>query len=340
MRQIGLAIVGGLAILASGATATGVLWRWPTLPAGVAAPRIPADNAMNSAKVALGRRLFYDRRLSHDGSMACADCHQQARGFTDGLPTHRGVMGDMGVRNVPGLANVGWRTGLTWTDAGLATLEQQAMVPMTGTKPVEMGMTGQDAELAQRLADDTCYGGLFARAFPAGPARIDYQKVSAALGAFQRTLISFGSPYDRHLAGDRNALPALAQAGATQFRAAGCAACHSGADFTDGKTHYVGTAAPRESDSAAYGGKPPPPGFEPPPERFRTPSLRNVAVTGPWLHDGESGSIEDAIRRHAAASLPGADMRALLAFLDTLTDRSFLKNPTLGPPPAACPIPI
>lgn len=326
-------IIGGAALLATGVVAGTPEWRWPAFPAGVSAPPSPADNGMSAVKVALGRRLFYDRILSQDRSMACADCHQQAHGFSDARPTHVGVTGEMGVRNVPDLANVAWRTGLTWTEAGIATLEAQAMIPMTGTKPVEMGMAGNDADLARRLGADPCYRRLFAQAFPGVKAGPTYAKVTAALGAFQRTMISFGS---RH---DKGTSSPLARKGAEQFAAAGCASCHAGADFTDNQVHYVGTAAPGEIDSL-YGGKPTPPGFEPPPERFRTPSLRNVAVTGPWLHDGQSDSIESAIRRHAAVQLPGVDMIALLAFLDSLTDQDFLKNRAFGPPPAACPVAI
>ncbi|WHO37261.1 cytochrome-c peroxidase [Sphingobium sp. AP49] len=333
MRLGGAAIIGAAALLATGLGAVRPTWRWPALPAGVAAPSIPADNGMSAAKVALGRRLFYDRALSADGSMACADCHQQEKGFADGLSTHRGVMGDMGVRNVPGLANVAWRSGLTWTEAGLSTLEQQAMVPMTGTKPVEMGLAQDDAGLARRIGADPCYRRMFAAAFPGAQGGVGFAEVTAALAVFQRTMISFGSAHDR------GALSPLAARGAAQFKAAGCADCHSGTDLTDSKTHYVGTSAPREADSAAYGGKPLPPGVEPPPEQFRTPSLRNVAVTGPWLHDGQSPTIESAIRRHAAPMLADVDMPALLAFLDALTDHDFLNNAALARPPATCPIP-
>ncbi|WP_298394692.1 cytochrome c peroxidase [Sphingobium sp.] len=333
MRGSTIAIMGAL-LLTSALGAARPDWRWPALPHGIAAPDLPAGTSMSAAKVALGRRLFYDPILSQNGSMACADCHVQALGFSDGQPTHVGVTGEMGVRNVPGLANVAWRSGLTWTEAGLTTLEAQAMVPMTGVKPVEMGMAGDDADLARRLSADACYRRLFMQAFPGATDGPTYARVTAAIGAFQRTMISFGSPYDR------GAMPPLARKGAAQFAASGCASCHSGADFTDGQVHYVGTAAPREADSSLYGGKPPPPGFEPPPEQFRTPSLRNVAVTGPWLHDGKSPSIESAIRRHAAVQLVNVDMPALLAFLDSLTDREFLTNRTFGPPPATCPAAI
>lgn len=334
MRSGVMMLIGASACLASAVMAGRTEWRWASLPKGVAAPALPTDNGMSAVKIALGRRLFYDRALSQDGSMACADCHQQAHGFSDGQPTHVGVTGDMGIRNVPGLTNVAWRTGLTWTDAGIGTLEAQAMVPMTGTMPVEMGMAGSDPELARRLDADPCYRRLFARAFPGEPGGASYARVTAALGAFQRTMISFGSAHDRGTSS------ALARRGAAQFAASGCVSCHSGVDFTDGEVHYVGTAAPGEVDASAYGGKPLPPGFEPPPERFRTPSLRNVAVTGPWLHDGQSRSIELAIRRHAAPQLVDVDMPALLAFLESLTDQDFLTNSALGPPPATCPAAI
>jgi cytochrome c peroxidase len=337
--RLGIVAAAGAALLFSVATtATQPSWRWPALPAGVKPPVVPADNAMSAAKVALGRKLFYEPALSHNRALSCADCHQQERGFTDGLATHVGAMGDMGVRNVPGLANVAWRTGLTWTEAGLSTLEQQAMVPMTGEHPVEMGMKGGEAEIAQRLGADPCYRRMFAVAFPASGDRIDFSKVTAALGAFQRTMIASNSPYDRYVAGNQQALTASAKKGAAQFVQAGCASCHSGRDFTDSQVHYTGTAAPGEPDTSDYGGKPPPPGFEPPAQSFRTPTLRNVAVTGPWLHDGTAGDIESAIRRHAAPALVGVNMPAMLAFLDSLTDSDFLRAAHLAKPAPSCPV--
>lgn len=329
-----------LACLASAAVAIVPMstWQWPALPSGVAPPPVPADNAMNAAKVALGRRLFHDRALSADNSLSCADCHQQSRGFTDGQATHAGVTGEMGLRNVPGLANVGWRTGLTWTDANLATLEDQAMVPMTGTKPVEMGMAAHDPRIERRLAADPCYPRLFQAAFPGRVGSMRFAEVSAALGAFQRTLIAFGTPYDRHRRGENGAMSALAIRGLGEFNRIGCASCHGGPNFTDDATHYTGTAAPGETDASAYGGKPLPPGFKPPVEQFRTPGLRNVAVTGPWLHDGSATSMDMAVRRHAAGALADADMPAIIAFLEALTDRAFLTDARFGPPGKACPV--
>lgn len=323
--------IGALA-LATGAIAAAPEWRWGILPGGMGAPPLPPGASMSAARVALGRRLFYDPVLSRDGSLSCADCHEQARGFTDGLSTHRGVTGEMGIRNVPGLANVAWRRGLTWTDSGVATLEAQALVPMTGHKPVEMGMTADGAEVADRLRADPCYRAMFAAAYPGEQNAVTMDGAIRAIGAFERTMISFASPHDRGTASS------LARKGARQFTTAGCADCHAGPRLTDDKVHYVGTAAPGEVDGSGYGGKPLPPGFEPQPERFRTPSLRNVAVTGPWLHDGSALTVETAIRRHAAGSLADVDMAALLAFMDALTDRAFLTDAALSRPAAACPI--
>ena len=312
------------------------IWSWQGLPNGLRQPPLPAANPMSPAKVALGRQLFYEPALSLDGSLPCAACHQQQHGFSDGLALHAGVSGEMGKRNVPGLANVAWRSPLTWADASVTTLEQQALIPMTGDAPVEMGMHGQEAALAARLTASDCYRDLFARAFPDSRGRIDIASVTAALGAFQRSMLSFGSPYDRHLSGRNDALSPAARAGAGQFARLGCAECHSGRDLTDNRLHYAGTE--NMVENCGYGRRECGPG-EAPASRFRTPPLRNVAVTGPWMHDGASPTIEDAIRRHAAAALVGEDIAPILAFLDAQTDQAFLTDPRLSKPAGGCAVP-
>jgi len=313
-------------------------WQWETLPAGAKAPAIPVDNAMTAARVALGRRLFYDADLSLDGTMSCSTCHEQKRGFTDGNRTHAGVSGEDGVRNVQGLANVAWRSPLTWADAQLTTLEQQAMVPIAGEHPIEMGMKDGEAEIARRLGADACYPRMFAVAFPKSGAHIGFREVGMALAAFERSLVSTNSPHDRFRAGKAEALSPLAKRGAVQF-ATGCASCHNGPDLTDNAYHYVGTG--NGTKASLYGG-PQVDTAEPAPvsaaDQFRTPPLRNVAVTGPWLHDGSAASIEDAIRRHAPTALVNAEMPALLAFLDAQTDASFLADPRFARPANACTI--
>ncbi len=128
---------------------------------------------MSVAKVELGRRLFYDADLSANGTMACAACHEQKRGFADGNAMRPGVHGDPGRRNVPGLANVAWRARLTIADPAIIDLEAQALVPLLGEHPVEMGMRGLETELSRRLGTNACYRRMFARAFPAERGRID-----------------------------------------------------------------------------------------------------------------------------------------------------------------------
>ncbi len=317
-----------LAVAALSLAAAVQPWRW-SLPAGVPAPRVPSGNPMSADKIELGRRLFYDADLSVDGTMACATCHEQHRAFADGNMTHGGVHGDPGRRNVPGLANVAWMRTLTWGNPGLTTLEAQASVPITGTTPVEMGMAGQEAEIARRLARDDCYRTMFARAFP-GDGTIDFAHVTQALAAFERTLVSFDSPYDAWTRGDRAALSPQATVGAATFRRA-CAACHAGPLLSDGRFHKLLPASPADpglgeiTRRAADAGS------------FRTPSLRNVEMTGPYFHDGSARTIADAIRRHPGmAATDAADLASLTAFMAALTDRRFTQNERFALPNEAC----
>ncbi|WCM29449.1 cytochrome-c peroxidase [Sphingomonas sp. QA11] len=304
-------------------------WRW-ALPIGQSAPRVPADNAMSPAKIELGRRLFYDADLSIDGSMSCATCHEQHRAFADGNATHAGVHGDPGRRNVPGLANVAWAKSLTWGDTRIRTLEAQAMVPIAGLRPVEMGMAGQEAEIARRLGRDGCYADMFSAAFPEAKGRIDVAQVAKALAAFERTLISFDSPYDRWQHGDATAMPAQAAAGRRLF-VANCAACHSGPLLSDGAFHRIIPPAPGDSGLGETNGRGADNG------RFRTPSLRNVALTAPYFHDGSAPTIEAAIRRHPGmAATADGNLLSLTAFLSMLTDRHFVTDKAFALPDVAC----
>ena len=303
-------------------------WSW-TQPAGVRPPPVPADNPMSAAKVELGHRLFYDADLSVDGTMACATCHEQHRAFADGNATHGGVHGEAGRRNVPGLANVAWMKALTWADPRLTSLELQAAVPVTGKTPVEMGMAGQETEIAHRLGRDDCYRAMFARAF-SDDGSIDFRHVAMALAAFERTLLSFASPYDNWRRGDRIALSASAANGARLFRRA-CSGCHAGPLLSDGRFHAL---LPRDAADPGLGevtGHQADIGF------FRTPSLRNVELTAPYFHDGSAKTIPDAIRRHpGTAAISGTDMAALLAFMVSLTDRQFTTDLRTGLPSQAC----
>ncbi|MGC4252962.1 MAG: cytochrome c peroxidase [Sphingobium sp.] len=309
-------------------TAAGRAWDWG-IPSDVPPPVVPADNAMSVAKVELGRRLFYDADLSANGTLSCAGCHEQKRAFTDGNATRPGVHGDPGKRNIPGLANVAWRTRLTFADPSLTTLEAQMLVPLLGDDPVELGMKGKEAELTRRLESDACYRRMFRRAFPEAKGAVNLDTISRALAAFERTMISLDSPYDRHRRGDGSALSADARKGAALFAARGCVACHAGQDFTDDRYHRLEQGRGKDRGLIEKTGRPDDA------DRFRTASLRNAAVTGPWWHDGSAATLEEAIRRHGGEWGPD-EMAPLRAFLESLTDRAFLADLRFAMPDRVC----
>jgi cytochrome c peroxidase len=332
-RRLGWATAAALVLSACLAAAG------PRLPRGIAPPAAPADNPMSVAKVELGRRLFYDADLSINGTLSCATCHEQRRGFTGGDRTHPGVLGDPGRRNVMPLANVGYFTVFTWGDPRRRSLEDQALVPITGEHPVEMGMAGHEAAITERLASDRCYPKAFAAAFPETKGAITLAVVVKAIAAFERTLVSYDAAYDRYLRGDRRALSAEARHGETLFYGAkmGCVSCHAGARFTDADRkdalasfHRLPGGAPSPSDAGLgeITGRREDDG------RFRTPSLRNLMLSGPYLHDGSTASLEAAIQAHfpAGRGPNAAELRALTAFLDALTDRSFAADPRFSAP--------
>lgn len=321
-----------IALLAS-AVAARSSWNWH-LPAGWSPPPVPADNPMSAAKVALGRRLFYDADLSIDGSMACATCHEQHRGFSDGNATHPGVHGEPGRRNVPALANVAWMPSLTWGDPRVRTLEAQLLIPIAGTHPVEMGMNGHEADIADRLGKDACYRRMFQAAFPARRGAIDMTTVADALAAFERTLVSDHAPYDTWRAGNVTALSPLARRGARLFFGrAGCAACHGGPGLSDGAFHAIAAPIPNAADEGLgeITGRASDDG------RFRTPGLRNVALSAPYLHDGSARTLADAIAAHRrVAKVSSGDLPALIAFLNGLTDPRFVADARFSLPDRAC----
>lgn len=294
---------------------------------GTPVPAPAATHSLAAARVELGRRLFYDADLSANGTMACATCHEQRHAFADGNATHPGVTDEPGLRNVPGLANVGRFARLTMADPAMTTLERQVETPLFGTHPVEMGMKGRAGEFARRLGGQACYKAMFARAFPAQQGRIDTGTVALALAAFERTITATRAPVDQ------GPLPPAAKAGKALF-ARHCAACHAGPDFTDFAYHRIDLtpdqaerglmdATGREADRGA----------------LRTPSLRNVALTGPWWHDGSAPSLASAIARHHLGLAPGATA-PLIAYLDAMTDPTLMTRADLALPATACGQPL
>jgi len=352
----------------------GATFRWD-IPDWIPPPAEPAGNPMTPAKVELGRHLFYDKRLSADQTMACATCHDQKRAFTDGKRTAVGITHEASKRNTMSLTNVAYYPSLTWGNPRIESLEAQALIPVFGERPVEMGMAGQEALLLKRLRTEPLYQELFAKAFPekARASAADLYSLSIvtdAVASFQRTLLSFNSPYDRYKYGDdKSAISLAAQRGERLFRSGkmSCYKCHGSLYFTDNvkharldvpEQHFHNTGLYNENGKGTY-----PPGHAGLAEftgrdddtgKFRTPSLRNVSLTAPYMHDGSIATLEDVIRTHYARKgravhagkpanplrsrlidgfqISDREVRDLVEFLKSLTDESFVKNPKFSDP--------
>jgi cytochrome c peroxidase len=292
-----------------------------------------AGEAPTPERVALGRLLFFDPVLSRDGDLSCAHCHHPERAFSDGRPRARGRGGVELRRNTPTLYNAGFRTRLFW-DGRAPDLESQALSPLLA--PDEMA-ADPDALLA-RLRAIPEYRARFASAFPAeGPdAAISLATVARALAAFERTLVSRGSRYDRYAAGDREALGPPERRGLALLRSlhTRCFECHPPPLFAAPLATGVGVPGGDDGVGAAAG-TPGQRGF------FRVPSLRNAARTAPYMHDGSLATLEDVVRFYArgggralgvdaariddqvrAFALRDEEVADLVAFLGALTDES------------------
>lgn len=335
---------------------------------------IPADNPLSDEKVILGRRLFYDRRLSFNNTIACSDCHRQEHAFSDARTYSVGATGELTVRHAMSLTNVAYNARYTWADNTLKTLEQQALIPLTGRHPLEMGLHQDESGIMRRLGDDGEYARLFASAFPREVEPFHLVNVVRAISSFVRTLISFDAPYDRYLRGERTALSESAQRGFALFRSSKtqCSRCHDGFNFRQTPGHRTNEG----DDSVAYhntglyniGGD----GSYPARDRglidvtraaadmgkFKAPTLRNVAVSAPYMHDGSMATLDAVIDHYAAggrvieAGPDAGDGRAspykshlitgftitaqekadLIEFLRSLTDQTFLTNPAFASP--------
>lgn len=281
------------------------------VPPGFPPPHIPPDNPQTPEKVQLGRQLFFDTRLSATGRHACASCHEPARAFTDGRARATGALGHELRRNAMPLANGAWSPGYNWASPEVSSLEQQLLTPLLGRHPPELGMGGREAELVARLEADAALRAAFTRAFPGEPAPVSIDNLARALAAWQRSLVSANSPFDRLLfADDRDALDASARRGMALFYSArtGCAECHSGI-LLGGPVRSARDPAPRAfyANTGLYdvdgrGGYPPADqglkeltGREEDNGRFRVPSLRDVALTAPYMHDGSIATLAAVI---------------------------------------------
>jgi cytochrome c peroxidase len=327
------------------------------LPAGFPTPLVPSDNSMTPATVTLGRSLFYDTRLSFNETQSCASCHQQRYAFTDGRRFARGSTGADHFRNTMGLANVAYEPTLTWGDPRVRSLEAQVLVPLTNEHPVEMGFARHREELVNRLRRDGGYARMFADAFPDQPEPVTIENVAKAIASFERTIISGRSPYDRlvHDA-DSAALGPSARRGMQLFfsERLNCSACHGGFTFGGSAVTAEGNVGPAPvfHNTGTYDGKGDDSGLASISHRrrdvglFRAPSLRNVALTAPYMHDGSMVSLEQVIDHYAAGGPPRRGQKVelrpfvitpqekqdLIEFLQSLTDTQLLTDAQLAEP--------
>lgn len=293
---------------------------------------LPADNAVTAARLELGKKLFYDPRLSRTGEVSCASCHKQELAFADPRQVSVGVQGRTGKRNAPPLANLAWNTTFFW-DGGVKTLEQQAIGPITN--PLEMDMTM--GEVVQRVAADPEYVRLSLAAYGSEPRP---EVVTKAIASFMRSLVSGASRYDRHLRGDPSALSAAEQRGAAIAlgERGDCFHCHVGFNLTNNTFANNGVAS-ADPGRRQITGRADDEG------KFKVPTLRNVALTAPYMHDGSLATLREVVDFYSRGgqghpntdptiqplNLSEQEKADLIAFLGALTDEGFVKDPRFAP---------
>lgn len=345
-------------------------YHWP-LPAGISAPAVPADNPMSEAKVTLGRYLFYDRGLSGNGRQSCADCHQQQYAFAEPKVVSIGSEGEAHSRNSLALVNVAFNSSLTWADHGLIHIEKQLLLPLFGLEPLEMGITGQEDKVLACFARSP-YPELFQQAFVTPQPSFDH--IVKALASFVRSLVSFDSPFDRYAYhGEGGAMSPQAARGLALFMSERleCHHCHGGLNLSQSVSHgdtaavvspFHNTGLYNLNNTGDY----------PAHDRgllgvtqrtgdmgkFRAPTLRNIALTAPYMHDGSVATLSEVVdiysaggrvleqgvfrgdgrqNPHKSEFIKGfefteVEKQELLAFFDSLTDPGFVTNPRYGNP--------
>ena len=364
------------------------------LPLTFPVPAVPEDNPMSYEKIELGRFLFHDKRLSGNQTFSCASCHEQSLAFTDGLARSVGSTGETHPRSAMALGNIAYAPTLTWANNVVEDLEEQALVPMFGEFPVELGLAGREDEMLARFADVPMYQRMFAEAFPDASEPINLASIVRSIASYQRTLISGNSAYDRFLLGDDDALSDSALRGLdfifdTEGRTE-CGHCHAGFNFTGSRDENNQVLLERpffntglynlrcadfslpEVSGTGTGCYPPDnvglfevSTFVEHMGHFKPPTLRNICVTAPYMHDGSAETLDDVIDHYAAGGrriesgelagdgsinplksaflvgfeLSDTEREDMKAFLCSLTDEEFLTDPSIGDPfvPAPCP---
>ena len=348
-----------------GSVADGFEW---DLPPGFPRPQVPEDNPMSEAKVELGRHIFYDKRLSQNETFACSSCHKQELAFADERPRGVGSTGETHPRGSMSLANVAYSPTLTWANPLMTELERQAQLPIFGDDPVELGMSSLE-EVERRFRAVPKYQELFAAAFPGDSEPITMVNSLKALAAFERTLLSGNSPYDKYIDGrDPDALSESAKRGmvlvtTNEDHRFECNHCHGGFAFTDHVT-WEGLAQAGEDppfhqtglyDTDGKGSYPEPnTGVHDTslrPEdmgKFKAPTLRNIALTAPYMHDGTVSTLSEVLDHYAKGGrarnrtqtdsllqpfeITEQEKADIIAFLESLTDQEFITNPKFSDP--------
>ena len=357
----------------SGSSALQTEFDWQ-LPPGFTPPPVPASNPITAEKIELGRRLFYDNRLSVNNRGSCSSCHQQPLAFTDGRQQAIGVTGELHARSSMSLINVAYNQNLTWASRKLQTLEQQIAIPLFNEQPVELGLSGREAVLVASLNADPTYEELFQGAFPESEEKINIDNIIRALASFVRSIIAADSAFDRLLyLDDQSAISESARRGMRLFYSEKlhCGACHQGQNLAGGQFAQGKPQEPTEFHNTGLynvGGRNRYPDADPglrsesgqadDDGRFRAPSLRNIAVTAPYMHDGSIATLADVIDHYAAGGrsighgqnagsgssnsrksrlltgfeLSVTDKNDLLKFLGSLTDYSVLRDQRFSKP--------
>ena len=301
------------------------------LPAGLnARPRIPEDSPLTTERVALGRSLFFDPILSENNMVACASCHQPRHGFASPDAGAIGIRGQVGTRNAPSLLNRAYGTRFFW-DGRASSLEEQALKPIAN--PKELGSSV--ASVLKRLGGNAAYVKQFQQAFATdGAQAISEKNLGKALASFQRTLLLGDSPIDQFRASNASALNAAERQGLWLYESRGrCWRCHSGHNFTDESFHNTGVRwKKRPVDLGRFDVT----GQEVDVGKFKTPTLRGVSLTAPYMHDGSAKTLRDVVQFYNRGGvknpnldpiiqplgLSDADVDHLVAFLEALSRTS------------------
>ncbi len=287
--------------------------------------QVPADNPMSMAKVELGKQLYFDPRLSIDGTVSCNSCHNVMAGGADDRPTSVGVNGQRGGRNAPTVWNSALLSVQFW-DGRAATLEDQAKGPPLN--PIEMGMPSEQA-VEERLSSIPGYKVQFEAVF----GEVSYDNMAKAIAAYERTLITINSPFDRHMNGDKMAMGEQAVKGMQRFEEIGCVSCHSGINFAGpqmalGEGFYQKFPLFENGDIAKYNLDEDKGRYEVTKDAadmnsWRVPSLRNIAVTAPYFHNGAVTTLHESVRIMAVSqlgvTLNESEVDEIVAFLNSLT---------------------